>query len=125
MWTSLRRTLVLGVAAVLVAGMLASVSQAAPPVRSFNRGFVALPNSTTLVNPAYRIRVGNDFIPLNQYAYNVRVLSSAYSTVPPYLYGYNPYPSPVVVTPWYYSAYSPYMSPLYYNPYAYYGYMYP
>jgi hypothetical protein len=126
MWNSLRRTMVLGAAAVLVLGVLATASQAGPPIRTINRGgLVVLPNSATMINPAYRIPVGNNFVPINQYAYNVRVLGNAYSTIPPYLYGYNPYPSPVVVTPWYYSAYSPYMSSLYYNPYAYYGYLYP
>lgn len=32
---------------------------------------------------------------LNQYSHNVAMLGRAYSNVPPYLYGYNPYPSPI------------------------------
>jgi hypothetical protein len=70
---------------------------------------------------------------LNQYAYNLRVLGRAYSQVPPYALGYNPYPSVINYGPVYgsspYASYYPYYYPynlytpsLYgsylYNPYA-------
>jgi hypothetical protein len=38
---------------------------------------------------------------INQYAYNISVLGQAYSQIPPWILGYNPYPSPV------YSPYPP------------------
>jgi hypothetical protein len=66
---------------------------------------------------------------LNQYAYNMAVLGQAYSNVPPYLLGYNPYPQvinygPVFRTYGYPSltGYNPYFS-YPYNPYL--GYYYP
>jgi hypothetical protein len=103
MFASLRGWLVGGVAAILVCGVLASASQAAPPVR-------VLPNSTTLVNPYWQVAPG---LSLRQYAYNQRVLANVYTQYPPWVFGYNPYPAPVI-----YNAYSPYvLSPYYYNPY--------
>jgi hypothetical protein len=38
---------------------------------------------------------------LNEYAYKIRVLGQAYSQIPPYILGYNPYPPPI------YSPYPP------------------
>ena len=79
------------------------------------------------VNPRWYVAPG---LTLNQYAYNMSVLGRAYSNVPPYMLGYNPYPSvinygpvyrtPTYYTPYYYpySIYTPYSL---YNPYALYG----
>jgi hypothetical protein len=39
-------------------------------------------------NPNYYLPDGTN---LNQYAYNVSVLGKAYSQIPPYILGYNPY----------------------------------
>jgi hypothetical protein len=44
------------------------------------------------INPYYQVAPG---VSLNQYAYNVSVLGRAYSNVPPYMLGYNPYPQVV------------------------------
>jgi len=43
---------------------------------------------------------------INQYAYNINVLGKAYSQIPPYILGYNPYPAPI------YSPYPPVTYPL-------------
>jgi hypothetical protein len=102
MWKSLRGWVIVGGLALAVLILATGTSQAQVRVYS---------NSQAIVNPYYRVAPG---LPLNQAAYNVRVLGRAYYNVPPWLYGYNPYPSPVIVTP-------PYAAPVYpyYNPYAY------
>ena len=68
------------------------------------------------VNPNYYIPPG---LTISQYAYNVALLGRAYSYVPPYALGYNPYPQFVnygpVLPAYGYPAYNPYA---YYNPYA-------
>jgi hypothetical protein len=56
-----------------------------PPVTP---GITPLPNSATLINPAFQIAPG---LSLNQYAFNVRVTAQALRQIPPYLLGYNPY----------------------------------
>jgi hypothetical protein len=122
MLTSLRRFVVLAGAAVLTAGVLATASQAAYP----NGGARVLWNSTQLVNPNYQVYPG---LSINQYAYNIRTLGRAYSYVPPYALGYNPYPAYVNYGPVYrysmpyaypYAGYNPYAG---YSPYAgYYNY---
>jgi len=59
------------------------------------------------VNPRFPINPGNlgpfpftgntlAQMRFNQAAYNVALLGRAYSNIPPYLLGYNPYPSPVI-----------------------------
>jgi hypothetical protein len=111
MFTSLRRFALLGAAALFVVGVLTTTSYASPP-RSF-RGAVVLPNSTALVNPNYQIYPG---LSINQYAYNVATLGRAYSTVPPWAFGYNPYPSVANYGP-VYRYYTP--PAYYYNPYLY------
>jgi hypothetical protein len=58
---------------------------------------------------------------LNQFAFNVAMLGRAYSQIPPYLFGYNPYPSPTL-SGYGAGAYNPYTSgygaSLYGNPYG-------
>jgi hypothetical protein len=58
---------------------------------------------------------------LNQSAFNVAMLGRAYSQIPPYLLGYNPYPSPVL-SGYGAGAYNPYSSgygaSMYGNPYG-------
>jgi len=49
-----------------------------------------MPNSSNLVNPVWRVGPLNT--PLNQAAYNTAVFGNAMSQVPPWVYGYNPYP---------------------------------
>lgn len=119
MLASLRRFALVGAAALLVTGLLAATSQAAPP-RFFGRGAVVLPNSAGFVNPNYMIYPG---LSVNQYAYNVATLGRAYSYVPPWMYGYSPYPAVANYGPAYRSYYyNPYYNPYatsYYNPYLY------
>ncbi len=118
MLKNLRRFAVVAVAAVLVAGVVATSSYAQP---RFNRGgVVVFTNSQAFVNPYYRVAPG---LSLNQYAYNLRTIGRAYYNVPPWMYGYNPYPPPIIYTPYYpypypYSPYSPYGM---YGPYSPYG----
>lgn len=70
------------------------------------------------VNPNYYLPNG---MTVSQYAYNVRTLGNAYASIPPWLYGYNPYPQVVNYGPSYSVPTIPYYSPysIGYNPYAY------
>ncbi|MFL5240511.1 MAG: hypothetical protein ACJ8FY_00225 [Gemmataceae bacterium] len=107
----------MAVLAVVLTGAFASTSQA----QFINRnGYLYAPNSTSFVNPNYRITPD---LTLNQYAYNLRVLGRAYRQVPPYALGYNPYVSPIYIYPsvsYYpnpYPIYSPSIYGYTYNPY--------
>jgi len=64
------------------------------------------------VNPNYYIAPG---MTLNQYAYNTATMGRAYSYVPPYAMGYNPYPRVVNYGPSFPTITSGY------NPYGTYG----
>jgi hypothetical protein len=109
---TMRRFLVAGIVALGLVGLFAGASQAQGQFVNRN-GYLAAHNSTSFVNPNYRITPN---LSLNQYGYNVRVLGRAYSHIPPYALGYNPYPPPIYVSP----RVSPYYNPyLYYDPTAY------
>src|SRR5579885_733552 len=75
-----------------------------------------VPNSQLFVNPAFRI--GPNFTPINQAAFNVALMGQAYQNVPPWLFGYNPYPSPI------YTPYTPYYTCYGYCGYGGYNYLY-
>jgi hypothetical protein len=79
------------IAVVVLAGAaLLGTGPAARAQFNFRRvGFVP-PNAP--INPHYYL---NPYMTLNQYAFNTATLGQAYASVPPYLYGYNPYPSPI------------------------------
>jgi hypothetical protein len=62
-----------------------------------------IPNTYSYINPNPYV---NPFQTLGQVAYNTAVLGRAASQVPPWLYGYNPYPSPIM-------NYGPITPPLY------------
>ena len=52
------------------------------------------------VRPAFPVNTNPQIAPgvsLLQYSYNTAVLGRAYSNIPPYLLGYNPYPPAVAV----------------------------
>jgi hypothetical protein len=123
MFTSLRRFSALAAAALLVMGVLAAApARAVGPNYAISRQGRYRPtpywpyaSRYGLVNPNYQVAPG---LSINQYAYNVSVLGRAYSRVPPYALGYNPY-----VTANYYGLYNPYAYSYYYNPYA--SYLYP
>jgi hypothetical protein len=128
----LGRFTVLAVGGLLLAGLLAASAQAAPPRRR-PLGPVVPPNTPAMVNPNWTVAPG---LTLNQYPYNLSVPGRAYSQVPPYAMGYNPYPAYANYGPTYstlyrnstpYPLYTPYgytiYNPYYYVPYgAYYGY---
>jgi hypothetical protein len=87
----------------------------------FRGGARVLPNSTAFVRPWYYQPNPIQTYYANQYAYNIATIGRAYSYVPPYALGYNPYPAYVNYGPMYnYNRY--YYNPYAYNPYALYGY---
>ncbi len=53
------------------------------------------PNSQGLVNPNFQVAPG---LSLSQAAFNIEVLGRAFAQVPPFVFGFNPFP-PTVVTP--------------------------
>jgi hypothetical protein len=61
-----------------------------------------LPNSTMLVNPAFRV---NPNMTLQQFAFNNTVAGRAISQFPPWAFGFNPYPASV-----YAPSYNPFMA---------------
>src|SRR5262249_46450321 len=86
----LRLSGLLGVA--LLVG--APAAQAQPGRFPVNLGGAqVLPNSAALINPAFQIRPG---LTLNQAAYNTMVMGRALNSIPPWVAGYNPYPSPII-----------------------------
>lgn len=131
MWTSWRRMLIAGLAAGVVLVGLANVSQAQVMRVSSNR----MAQFQPFINPNFQVAPG---LTISQQAFNIRTLGRAYQTVPPWVYGYNPYPpiytnyGPIYRSPVYYSPpmYTPYSAPIYtpyysapiapvYNPYGY------
>jgi hypothetical protein len=134
MATLTRRFAIVAGLAVVGLGLLSSEASAQFRVRRV--GATPVPfkqpiNRNWLVAPGVTLR---------QAAYNTRVVGRALSSIPPWVYGYNPYPSPFInygnPYPFYYgynpyalysSVYNPYLtgaaySP--YNPYGLYGYSY-
>lgn len=109
-------------AALLAAGVLAGESQAQFRVSPYQPtyqvgglgGLRVIPTTANLPNRNYWVA---PYLPIDQYAYNVRTIGRAYSYVPPYALGYNPYPNPIIVNPYpvyptynNYSTYNPYLS---------------
>jgi len=90
---------------------LATVTQAQP--RPFGP-----PSSTRPIIVPFPVNPNQQIAPnmtARQAAYNIAVLGRAAQQVPPYLYGYNPYPAPVITSgPVVAGGYSPAMA----NPYA-------
>jgi hypothetical protein len=126
MFNSLRRWVILAVAVVVVGGMVASVSQAAPPTRVIVRPVVTAPVITPRLGPTI---VVTPTLPVPQYTYNPNVLGRGYSNVLAnnanvlYTAQYNAYLSSLYATPYvypnYYSAYTPFLyNPYMYSPYA-------
>jgi hypothetical protein len=75
---------------VLLGAGEAQAQYAAPRINA--RRVVVVP-----VQPAYYPNyVLPNGVPVSQYTANVAALGQAYSQVPPYLLGYNPYPTPVI-----------------------------
>jgi len=113
MLSSIRRFAVVGVVALLVAGVMTTTAHAQRRV-------------VPVGPPAFRVYPS---VQVQQYAANVALLGRAYSQVPPYALGYNPYPQyygPAYPYTAAYPTYTPYAYPsLYANPYALYPYNYP
>jgi hypothetical protein len=79
------------------------------PAGFFGRGpapAMALNSSANLINPRFQYTPN---YPINQLAYNTAVFGRAVSNIPPWLYGYNPYP-PVNFGPSFPSIYGGYPS---------------
>jgi hypothetical protein len=114
MFNNIRRIVLVAVAVLLVGAVCVQPAAAYPPSMApriaRSTGGLGFPYSAG-VNPYYQIWPG---MTINQYAYNTALLGRAYSNVPPYALGYNPYPSPVYM----YGAY-PYYSPYGYGAYPY------
>ncbi len=93
---------------VAVAGLLmgAEAAQAQTPNPRINPRRVAVIPAIPSYNPNYYLPNG---MTVSQYANTVSTLGQAYSQVPPYLFGYNPYPSPIVNYGAGYPIYSPYV----------------
>ena len=78
-------------------GMTAARAQAPRPnVVYLPSPIRPLPTPGPAINPNPFIAPG---LTLQQYAYNTAVIGRALSTVPPYAYGYNPYPAAVTYGP--------------------------
>jgi hypothetical protein len=96
-----------------------SLATASPALAdSPRRRPVVIPSVTAqALNPNPYIAPG---LTLQQYAYNTAVIGRALSTVPPYAFGYNPYPAVINYGPVYRSPYvNPYLvtPSFYYSPY--------
>jgi hypothetical protein len=101
-----------------VALVVAVVMGACPAARAQLRGSFRPQLNPFLANPNFFVAPG---LTLNQAAFNIRVLGSAYRSVPPYALGYNPYIHSVnygTMSP-YMMPYSSYGSPMYSMPYSY------
>jgi hypothetical protein len=96
MCKNIGRIMLVAVAELLVGAVCVQPAAAYPPSMAPrvapSTGGLAYPYRYG-VNPYYQIWPG---MTINQYAYNTAVLGRAYSTWPPYAFGYNPYPSPVI-----------------------------
>lgn len=73
----------LGVAA------LAAVVTVGVAVPSAHAQFRVLPTSQSLVNPNFQVAPG---LPLNQAAFNIAVTGQTFGQVPPFQFGFNPFP---------------------------------
>jgi hypothetical protein len=119
---TVRRFAVVAYVAALMVALAGSAHAQKPP----KKGTVVIP-PPVILNP-------NPYLPngvnLNQYAYNISVLGRAYSQIPPYILGYNPYTptyygdiyplsptSPMIcLPPQYVPGSIPYSSPTFLNP---------
>jgi hypothetical protein len=93
-----------------------------PPLRYQAQPLPFLNSSPFLNNPNPMVAPG---LTLNQYTYNVARLGQAYSNIPPWLLGYNPYPQVLNTGPFPQVTASPYIMPwaspslgTYSNPYV-------
>jgi hypothetical protein len=127
MFNSLHRWVILAVAVVIVGGILASVSQAAPPARVIVRPVVTPPVLLPRIGPTIVVA---PTLPVPRYTYNPNVLGRGYSNVLAtnadirYAADLNAYLASLYavpyVNPYYYSAYAPFVyNPFMYDPYLY------
>jgi hypothetical protein len=101
MWNLVTRPRIAAVAAAAAMALAVNAANAQVP----------LPNTATMVNPAFRV---NPNLTLNQWAFNNTVAARTISQYPPWAFGYNPYP-PAVVNPYASSLYGSFAPA--YNPY--------
>src|SRR5689334_18553453 len=69
---------------------LASVALWALAAGPAEAQFRIMNTNAGMINPLWR--VGPGMVPLNQAAYNTAVFGNALSRIPPWAFGYNPYP---------------------------------
>lgn len=120
MSVSLRRFGGLAVAGLAVLGALSLPAQAAPlrfgyrPYPTPNYGALA---ASSRINPNFLLAPG---LTISQYAGNIATLGQAYSQIPPYMMGYNPYPQAVNYGPSFpaITPFNPYLGAGAANPYA-------
>src|SRR5687767_9823957 len=109
MWHLVRKS-ALAAVAVLVVGAALAVSASEAQAQ----GIRVAPSTAGMINRNWQVWPG---MSLNQYAYNTALMGQAYSYVPPYALGYNPYPQ-VVNYNYYRPRYRSYYPRAYgYNPY--------
>jgi hypothetical protein len=117
MLTLTRRFALVAVVALVGLSLTSTPAQAQANKRYYLNGPVIL-NSSRPINPNWLVGPG---LTLRQWAWNTARMGRAYSYVPPYMLGYNPYPQVLnygAAYPYYGAApYSPYFG--IYNPYAY------
>jgi hypothetical protein len=110
----INRYLALAAVAVLGIALFAPAAHAQYRVR-YGRAFPVVQNMYPSFVPTQLQQSA-----LRNWAYNTRVIGNTYASIPPWVYGYNPYP-PVVN----YGPVMPYTGyyPTYVSPYSYGGYM--
>jgi hypothetical protein len=114
MWTLTRQFLPLSLVAVLGLALGSSAAQAQQKLN----GPKLVPYRGQPVNKNWLVSPG---VTQRQYNYNLRQQAKAYSYVPPYALGYNPYPQIMNYNPYnpYYLGIDSVPPTVVYNPYAY------
>jgi hypothetical protein len=112
MLTITRRFLPVALVAVLSLGLFSTTARAQQRI-----GPTVFPNNPP-VNKNWLVAPG---VTLKQWAWNTKKMGQAYSSIPPYMMGYNPYPQVINYGPSYYNPYQAYPNV---NPYAFYSNMY-
>jgi hypothetical protein len=119
----INRYIALAAVAVLGIALFAPAAQAQYYRARYGRAFPVVQN----IYPSF-VPTQLQQSALRNWAYNTRVIGNTYASIPPWVFGYNPYPAVVnygPVMPYYPTPYPAYVSPFsygyspgYVNPYA-------